>query len=196
MFLSLLQFNITHRHHPNILSRMLSTLSPIRIFPILLLLVTSHGMFLPSLVVNTTKSMQKAIVQQNLDIAPPFPILEIGLEHMLGQIGVNATTAENNSMAGIVLLRAKSSKPSSLQIRDTTAQCGPGMPCSDGSCCNSVSESLLLRRQAMLTMEHRKENVDSRHTIASTRPPQPASPTATQRPCAVSILSMERRNAP
>jgi hypothetical protein len=55
----------------------------------------------------------------------------------MGQIGANATKVENDSLVGIVE-RTKSSKATILQVRDTVAQCGPGMPCSDGSCCNSV----------------------------------------------------------
>lgn len=70
-------------------------------------------------------------------MAPPFPILLVGLEHMMGQIGANATKAENDSLVGIVE-RTKSSKATMLQVRDAVAQCGSGVPCSDGSCCNSV----------------------------------------------------------
>ena len=62
----------------------------------------------------------------------------------MGQIGANATKAENDSLPKIALERTKSSKPTSLQVRDSAAQCGPGMPCSDGSCCNSVRLSILI----------------------------------------------------
>ena len=125
---------------------MLSSLThfSVRMFIILLLLTTSHALFLPTLVVNITQIMRKAVVQQNLEVAPPFPILLVGLEHMMGQIGANATKAENDSLPGIALERTKSSKPTSLQVRDSAAHCGPGMPCSDGSCCNSVRLSILI----------------------------------------------------
>lgn len=63
---------------------------------------------------------------------------------MMGQIGANATKAENDSLSGIVLERTRSSKPASLQVRDSAAQCSPGVPCSDGSCCNSVCSSILI----------------------------------------------------
>ena len=97
---------------------------------------------------NPIQQPTKAVVQQNLAVSPPFPILEVGLEYILGQIGANATANGNASL-----------KESSKQIRksDTRAthigdhrfaslakrvegpiQCGPGQPCADGSCCNSV----------------------------------------------------------
>jgi hypothetical protein len=85
----------------------------------------------------------------------------------MGQIGANATKVENNSIGGI-RLRELSSKASSLQLRDVSAQCGPGVPCVDGSCCNSVS-TLLSRLHCIrriLTLDDRKGNVDSHHTIA------------------------------
>jgi hypothetical protein len=113
-------------------------------FTILFFLTASHALFLPTLVVNITQIMRKAVVQQNLDVAPPFPILLVGLEHMMGQIGAFATKAENVSLSDISLERTKFSKPASLQVQDSAAQCGPGMPCSDGSCCNSVRLSILI----------------------------------------------------
>jgi len=82
----------------------------------------------------------------------------------MGQMGANATKAENDSIVGIVL-RETSPKVTSLQVRDAAVQCGPGVPCVDGSCCNSVSISLRCGDN-MLTMDDRKENVDSRHIIA------------------------------
>ena len=62
----------------------------------------------------------------------------------MGQIGANATKAENDSLSGIVVERTKSLAPTSLQVRDSAAQCGPSVPCSDGSCCNSVRSSILI----------------------------------------------------
>jgi hypothetical protein len=132
------------------MSRMFSssTHSSFRAFILLLVITTSShaNLFLPSLVVNTTQSVHKAVLHQNLDVAPPFPILEVGLEHIMGQMGANATKAENDSIVGIVL-RETSPKVTSLQVRDVAVQCGPGVPCVDGSCCNSVSISPSMRRQ-------------------------------------------------
>jgi len=100
-----------------------------------LFIAASHALFLPSLIANTTliQNVQKAVFQQNLALAPPFPILRVGWEHIMGQIGANATKAENQSVAEMNAQHA-----TLIQEIDTPAQCGPGLPCSDGSCCNSV----------------------------------------------------------
>lgn len=106
----------------------------------LLLITPSHALLLPSLIANTTliQNVHKAIVQQNLALAPPFPILRVGWEHMVGQIGANATKAENQTIAEM-----NAQHVTLLQERDTPTQCGPGLPCSDGSCCNSVGSRTL-----------------------------------------------------
>ncbi|TVY58669.1 Chitotriosidase-1 [Lachnellula cervina] len=67
-----------------------------------------------------------------------MPILDIGLQHMLGQMGANATRAENVSIA-----EAKGQPPPEVSKftlahqKDAPAECGPGQPCTDASCCNS-----------------------------------------------------------
>jgi hypothetical protein len=114
------------------------THSLVRTSSVLLLITASHALFLPSLTTNIKQIVHKAVAHQNLAVAPPFPILEVGWQHIMGQIGANATKAENESIAETNLQHAHASKATSLQVRDTPAQCGPGVPCSDGSCCNSV----------------------------------------------------------
>ncbi len=98
---------------------------------------------------NGSQTTDHAVVQQNLAIAPPVPILNIGLEYILGQIGANATKRGNESMseppqnAKVAVPRAmvpQTSKHVPLNKRvDGPIQCGTGKPCADGSCCNSVS---------------------------------------------------------
>ena len=127
------------------------TYSSLRTFAFLFLVTSSHALFQPSVVVNSTQSVQKAVLQQNLDIAPPFPILEVATAHILSQIGGNATKAENDSMAEMNLQRLHT-KSKILQGRDAVAQCGPGLPCSDGSCCNSVSTWHPKKWRALLTV--------------------------------------------
>ena len=39
-----------------------------------------------------------SIEHQNLELSPPFPIMEIGLQYILGQIGDNATEAVTQSI--------------------------------------------------------------------------------------------------
>lgn len=66
---------------------------------------------------------------------------------MLGQMGENATEAENTTIAQGLSgppgspTRRNVSKYVSLNERDIPAQCGPDVPCVDGSCCNSVCRS-------------------------------------------------------
>ncbi|TVY92833.1 Chitotriosidase [Lachnellula willkommii] len=95
---------------------------------------------------NTTSAFasprRNVISQQDLSLTPPIPILDIGLQHMLGQMGANATRAENVSMA-----EAKGQPPppevspvskfTPPHQNDAPAECGPGQPCADASCCNS-----------------------------------------------------------
>jgi hypothetical protein len=62
----------------------LSIYSLILTFNLLLFIATSHALFFPSLITNTTiiQNVHKAIVQQNLALAPPFPILSrVGAHH-------------------------------------------------------------------------------------------------------------------
>lgn len=91
-------------------------------------------------ITNATHSLHNAIVQQNfLIVPPPLPILEIGYMHMISQIGVNATKAENETIQAMGMQSKQSSVTTSLHARAAATDCGPGNPCVDGSCCNSVS---------------------------------------------------------
>jgi len=79
------------------------------------------------------------VEHQDLDLAPPFPILEIGLQHILGQIGENSSKAENESIIqvpGFQGLRPRPSlKPAPTSItmplnqKVGSAQCSATMPC-------------------------------------------------------------------
>jgi hypothetical protein len=156
IFFFSLKLSSRHQHHhlpANYPFRMSFsfTYSSLRTFIFLFLITSSHALFQPSVMVSSTQSVQKAILQQNLDISPPFPILEVATAHILSQIGANATRAENDSMAEMNLQRLHT-KSTILQGRDSAAQCGPGLPCSDGSCCNSVSTYHLKKWHALLTV--------------------------------------------
>lgn len=96
-----------------------------------------------------TQKSKKGVTQQNPALSPPFPILEVGLEYILGQIGANATVNgkasqhEESSPRALNLDTAathnKNNRFSSLVKRqEAPLQCGSGQPCADGSCCNSV----------------------------------------------------------
>jgi hypothetical protein len=119
-----------------------SSIHSVRIFSALLLIVASYAFFVPSLTIHIAQVRRKSVAQQNLAAAPPFPILQVGWEHIMGQIGANAITPEDETNAEKNLQVSQSLKGTPLQARHTSAQCGPGIPCSDGSCCNSVSASL------------------------------------------------------
>lgn len=92
---------------------------------------------------------KKAVVQQNLAVSPPFPILDVGLEYILGQIGANATANGNASLeesslhprnfdTGESYLSSHTRIPLEKRV-EGPIQCGGSQPCADGSCCNSVS---------------------------------------------------------
>ncbi|TVY34581.1 Chitotriosidase [Lachnellula subtilissima] len=105
---------------------------------------TSHAQFVPpSHFYNTTSAFisprKNVISQQDLSLAPPIPILDIGLQHMLGQMGANATRAENvsNAEADGRPPPPEVSKFTLLYQKNAPAECGPGQPCADQSCCNS-----------------------------------------------------------
>ena len=83
----------------------------------------------------------------------------------MGQIGANATKAENQSVAEMNAQHA-----TLIQEIDTPTQCGPGLPCSDGSCCNSVGHDIAFRAVAVLTHFDRKENAALRLTTVKTQP--------------------------
>jgi hypothetical protein len=132
---------------------------------------TSHALLVPPSYNASSKTSvstpRNAICQQNLAQAPPMPILDIGLQHMLGQMGVNATKAENDSIA-----EANDQPPPPEFSRftlpnqkDAPAQCGPGQPCADGSCCNSVSDAE--NKPWISLTANRKGSVDIRPTIVT-----------------------------
>ena len=99
---------------------------------------------------NESQASKHAAVQQNLALAPPLPILDIGTKYILGQIGANATINGNRSF-GIppdkshpgkaYTQRGRRAELTSLSKRVVAGpiQCGAGNPCADGSCCNSVN---------------------------------------------------------
>lgn len=89
-----------------------------------------------------------SVSHQNLTLDDPFPILEIGYRHILPQIGPNITVAEKASLNdaggkhqrryGFEFGNEMVSRNVLLNKRASTAQCGVGVTCIDGSCCNSV----------------------------------------------------------
>lgn len=83
---------------------------------------------------NVLPDWNPGAAQHNYAVAPPFPILRIGTDYILGQGGAHG--AKN----GFLSRRAGYTRYIPLQKRvDGPIQCGPGNPCADGSCCNSVS---------------------------------------------------------
>ena len=67
--------------------------------------------------------------QQNIQAAPPLPILAIGEMYMLGQL----TNVTNSTQ-----IQSNTTSQTHLSRRDNgPIQCGPGKPCLDKSCCNS-----------------------------------------------------------
>jgi len=115
---------------------------------------------------------------------------------MLGQMGANATKAQNDSIA------AEHHQSPPLEFsrftapnqKDALAQCGPGQPCADGSCCNSVSTAAIRKRVQLIV--NRKANVDSGPIIASPQLRRLASPIATLILCVEWTLSMVISRAP
>ncbi|TVY56649.1 Chitotriosidase-1 [Lachnellula suecica] len=100
--------------------------------------VTSHAQLVPYPSTNTTT--RNGVCQQNLEQHPPLPVLDIGLDHMLGQMGANATAAENVSIAVENNLPIPAFNRFTVpNQKNAPAQCGPSQACADGSCCNSVS---------------------------------------------------------
>src|ERR1700755_1097157 len=78
-------------------------------------------------------SLRDVIVQQDLNVAPPYPIMDIGFAHIMNQIGANATRAANETMPGIMQI-VPISRYVSPMLRQEPAQCGPNSPCADSSC--------------------------------------------------------------
>lgn len=81
------------------------------------------------------------IVQQNVALSPPLPILEIGLQHIMSQIGDNMTQAETEAFKNDHRHKGVGfSSALPLRQREAPVECSPTKPCVDGSCCNSVSD--------------------------------------------------------
>lgn len=88
---------------------------------------------------STVANPNHTVAHNNYVTSGPFPILEIGYKHIIGQIGSNPTAASNASLPKSLREQFTASRLSALLQRDASAQCGPGQPCADNSCCNSVS---------------------------------------------------------
>lgn len=143
-----------------------------------------------------------SVEHQDLEVDPPFPILEIGLKHILSQLGRNATKAENNSIAAEAVARHSSivrlndstaiSTFLALNKRAAPAECGPGVPCIDGSCCNSVCQSKTDRMKLLIFS--RKGSVASHHTTVTPRRRRHVSLIVMPMQCVESIRYMEPKN--
>lgn len=105
---------------------------------LLLLISSSHTAAVHQRSSNSPRSGH-AVAHSNYITSGPLPILDIGYRHILGQIGANATAAGNASLPKNIRENFATSKVTPLSKRNAPAQCGPAQPCSDGSCCNSVS---------------------------------------------------------
>lgn len=108
-------------------------LTPIRLLPILFVAGTNAFSLSDLITTNFSHPHEKVVAQQNPAVIPPFPILQVGLAHMLVQTAENATEAETTSIAV--------SENVAVNEEDALTQCGPNSPCVDGSCCNSGSRS-------------------------------------------------------
>lgn len=87
----------------------------------------------------TTTTSSRAIAHNPYSTGGPFPVLEIGYQHIISQIGSNATAAGNTSLPDNIRQQFATTKIPPIQELDAV-QCSPNQPCADGSCCNSVSE--------------------------------------------------------
>lgn len=100
---------------------------------------------LPAILLHIQLVFSATVEQQNFSVSAPFPVLEIGFDHIIAQVGVNATRAENDSIlaeangrhSSIVNRPLFSNFSTSSSVNKGT-ECGKGSPCVDGSCCNSV----------------------------------------------------------
>lgn len=153
------------------------------------------------------------VTHQDFSIAAPFPILEIGLQHILAQIGANATIAGNDSMSGTTRHRIGGPELIQTQQKDVASQCGPGVPCTDGSCCNSVSvgehwieiwkgvidrverRGLVRECEGSLLMFYRKANADIQTITAGRRRRRDVFRIVTLGLCVAAARWMARRSA-
>lgn len=83
-------------------------------------------------------NVSRGIAHSSYSTIGPFPIVEIGYQHIISQIGSNATAAGNSSLPDSVRQQFAVTKLPPIQELDAV-QCSPSQPCADGSCCNSVS---------------------------------------------------------
>lgn len=133
-----------------------------------LLFIITHAGTIPTRSTNISHPLNSQVAQANYNIAPPFPILEIASKYVLSQMGVNTSKAQNDSIIAIAenatfvssipntpkvtaqcgisfsceatstTYQNQTSEVDHLHKRDSPVQCGPGQPCIDGSCCNTV----------------------------------------------------------
>ncbi|CAG8962203.1 hypothetical protein HYFRA_00005255 [Hymenoscyphus fraxineus] len=83
-------------------------------------------------------AIPNSIAQQNVARQPTLPILEIGLNHIISQIGDNMTQAATEAFKNDHRHPSVGfSRFLPLHQRESPAACSPTTPCVDGSCCNS-----------------------------------------------------------
>ena len=104
------------------------------ILSLLLLGITCRALLSPNV-----SYPSEAVVQQSLELAPPFPILKIGYMHMLSEASTNATQAKDNNPTGHHI-QSDIAAPVHVAVAAPVpaAQCNAASPCVDASCCNSV----------------------------------------------------------
>lgn len=101
-----------------------------------------------------------SVSHQNLTVAPPLPILDIGMRHIFSELGETATAAEINYFRNSIAAsktqamlsietsgmsrktrdQAPMSQYTALNRRTSPVMCTTDSPCLDGSCCNTVSD--------------------------------------------------------
>lgn len=86
---------------------------------------------------------RQIVLQQDFEQAPPFPFLDVGLQHMVSDLVANGTEVDVKLIVGGEEDGESSSQSSILENLPPT-QCGLGSPCADASCCNSVSTIISL----------------------------------------------------
>ena len=121
-----------------------------------------------------------AAVQQNFTVAPPFSILEIGLNYTLSTTAVNATRARNASMTITAKNRLEFLSPQTPRLQAAVAQCSAAFPCPNGSCCNSIRLPGFHLHLVTILMPYRRANMAS-HATTAKPPPRHASPAVMRR---------------
>jgi hypothetical protein len=84
-----------------------------------------------------SRAVHNAIVQQDFKEATPFPILDIGLQHIVSDLVANGSQVDVEILTGNQQGQPTSPEVSLLANLAPT-QCSPTSPCIDGSCCNTV----------------------------------------------------------